>query len=178
MLDRDTVIRSPHASTVTRSGGKKHVEVHDPRVSVAMQEQGVTLTLFFEAGTAWTGTAPLLEVRLEPPASTGPYEPVRLMPRLPFYLQYARATLAHNHDDVAAALRALRQLSSTRRGLSDDFVRLVAQDYTARVAEGEPHPVKALAEAQGVDKSTASRWITEARRRGFIPEKEEASTDA
>jgi hypothetical protein len=169
MLDRDTVIRDPHAATVTRSGGKRRVRVDDRRVSVAMQEQGATLTLFFEPELAWTGEAPLLELRLEPPASGKPFEPWRLVPRLPLHLQYARATLAHDHDNVTAALRALRQISSTRRGLSDDFLRLVAQAYTALVAEGEPHPIKALAEMQPVDKSTASRWVSAARERKFLP---------
>lgn len=165
MLDRDTVVNVPHSVTVSASGRKRVV---DPRISVTLQEGGAALTLFFDPATAWTGTAPLLEVRLEPPSSGQPFEPWHLLPRLPLYLQYARAKLAFERDDAAAALRALRQVSSTRRGLSDDFLRLVAGLYEALVAEGEPYPVKALAESQPVDKSTASRWVSAARDRGFL----------
>jgi hypothetical protein len=95
------------------------------------------------------------------------------MPNLPLHLQYARASLAHRAHDVVAALRALRQVSSTRRGLSDDFLRLVAQLYGSRVAESEAYPVKALAAMQHVDKSTASRWVSAARDRGLLRDQEE-----
>ena len=52
--------------------------------------------------------------------------------------------------DAQTALEALRQIGRPGRGLSDDFYRLVAQQYKALVAEGEKYPVKALAEAQPV----------------------------
>ena len=158
MLHRDTHVRSPHSNG-------------DRRLSVAMKEDGATLTLFFPLETGWSGESELFEVRLEPDNGT-PFEPWRLMPRLPLYVQYARATLADRRDDMAAALRALREAGTTRRGLGDDFYGLVAQSYGALVAEGERHPVKALAEMQPVDISTASRWIKEAKRRGLIEEKE------
>jgi hypothetical protein len=158
MLHRNTHVRSPHSDS-------------DLRLSVVMKEAGATLTLFFPLDTGWAGESELLELRLEPDNGT-PFEPWRLVPRLPLYLQYARATLADRRDDMAAALRALRDAGATRRGLGDDFDSLVAQSYGALVAEGERHPVKALAEMQPVDISTASRWIKEARRRGLIPEKE------
>jgi len=169
MLDRDTVIRSPHAATVTRKDGKTSRDIEDPRVSVAMQEDGATLTLFFDPERAWTGEAALLEVRLTP-TTGGKFEPWRHLPHLLHHRQYALARLARDHGDIAAALRALRQVSSTRRGFSDDFLRLVAQQYETLVAEGEPYPVKALAELQPVDISTASRWITAARARGCLKE--------
>jgi hypothetical protein len=171
MLDRDTVIRSPHEATPIRKKGRSEHRVDDPRMSVSMQEEGATLTVFFDPETAWSGEAPLLEVRLTP-TDAGTFEPWRLLPTLPLHLQYARAAVAHRHDDVAAALRALRQVSSTRRGLSDDFLRLVAQLYESLVKEGESYPVKALAAMQHVDKSTASRWVSEARRRGLLEKAE------
>jgi hypothetical protein len=155
MDDRDTEIRSPHART-------------DPRVSVALHEQGATLIFFFDPATAWTGEAPLLEVRLIAPA-TGNFEPWALMKPLPHYLQYARASLAREQDDVVAALSALRKVNSTRRGLDDGFLRQVAHAYKALCTEGEPYPGKALADIHEVDKSTASRWISAARQRGYLP---------
>jgi hypothetical protein len=163
LLDRDTEIHIPHDATVTRKGGRKVVDVHDPRTSVAIQEEGATLTLFFEPD----GDAPLVEVRLSPTAA-GAFEPWRLLPQLPLHLKYARASLAHRSGDVAAALDVLRQHGSTRRGLSDKFLKIVAEKYESLVAEGEPYPVKALAAIQHVDKSTASRWIRAARERGLF----------
>lgn len=168
LRDRDTVIRSPHAVTQTRKAGKTETRVDDPRVSVTVQEQGATLTLFFDPETAWTGEAPLLEIRLTPPA-TGPFQPWRLMPMAPLHVGYARAALARDHGNLVAALRALREVTSTRRGLPNGFLRTVAELYGALVAEGEPYPIKTLAELQPVDISTASRWVSAARTRGFLP---------
>ena len=171
MLDRDTVIRVPHSATVTRKGSGKEVQVHDPRVSVAMQEEGATLTLFFDPDTALSlsGGARLLEVSLTP-AAGGEFEPWRLLPNLPLHLQYARASLAWKRGDANAALRTLRERSFTRRGLSDRHLRYVAEIYKSLVTEGERYPVKALAAAQHVVISTASRWVTAARARGFLDE--------
>lgn len=161
-----TEVRVPHDATHIWEGGRVKTRIDDPRGSVRIEEDSATLLVFFEPEGIWTGKAPLLEVRLLPTAA-GTFEPWRLMPRLPQYLQYARATLAR--DDTTAAIRALRETNSTRRGLNDDFLKLVAQDYIALAAEGEPYPVKTIAENQPVDKSTASRWITAARARGFLP---------
>jgi hypothetical protein len=169
MHDRDTEIRHPHDSTVTREGGRKQTRVDDARVSVSMQEEGATLTLFFEPETAWSGEAPLLEVRLNPTAG-GTFEPWRLLPQMLHHLQYARASLARDEGRADAALGALQKLNSTRRGLDDEFLRVVAHNYETLVAEGEPYPVKTLAAMRSVDKSTASRWITAARARGYLKE--------
>jgi hypothetical protein len=38
------------------------------------------------------------------------------------------------------------------------------------LAAGEPHPIKTIAANQHVDKSRASRWVKEARARGYIDE--------
>jgi hypothetical protein len=173
MRDRDTVIRFPHASTVSRKGGKKHVEVHDPRCSVAMLEGGVKLTLFFPEESGLSGDAEPVEIRLEPHDSQ-PFDPWRLMPKLPLYVSYARASIAWRFDDAGRALRALREIGTTRRGHDDGFYKAVGELHAALVDHGEPHPVKALAEMQPVDISTASRWISEARRRGYLREKAEA----
>jgi hypothetical protein len=166
----DFEIRSPHDATPTRKDGKTEWRVDDRRVSVSIEERGATLVFFFDPDTAWTGKAPLLEVRLATPA-TGKFEPWPLLPRLANYLQYARAALARDDGRAADALGALRTLNSTRRGLDDEFLRAVALAYKALVAEGEPYPVKTLAEMQSVVKSTASRWITAARARGYLKER-------
>jgi hypothetical protein len=157
MLDPDTEIRHPHSAD-------------DPRVSVATQEEGATLTLFFDPATAWAGDAPLLEIRLTPTA-VGELKPWLLSPRLLHHLQLARARLARSSGDITAAIQALRAVNAPRRGLNDDFLRAVAQQHETLVAEGEPYPVKTIADMQAVDISTASRWITTARRRGLLEHK-------
>lgn len=171
MDDRETVVRSPHDATVSRTGGRRHVQVDDPRTSVSIQEEAATLTLFFDPEKAWTGDAQLLEVRLSPTAG-GEFRPWVLLSRLPRHLQYARATLANKRGDITAALQALREHGKTRRGLSDDFLREIAQLYERLVAEGEPYPAKVLAEHQHAHKSTVSRWISAARQRGLLAPKE------
>jgi hypothetical protein len=75
-------------------------------------------------------------------------------------------------EDWLKTSQALRDLGSTRRGLSPDHYRQVADQYAWLLAEGEKHPVKALGEMHHVTISAASRWIKEARRRGLIDEKE------
>ena len=54
----------------------------------------------------------------------------------------------------------------------DVELRLVAQRYETLVAEGERYPITALAAAERVHKSTASRWVSAARRRGLLQEEE------
>ena len=168
MLDRNTVIRDRHIPAKAGKDGKRHGPDPDPRTSVTMQDDGATVTLFFDPGTAWTSEALLLEVRLTPPESGEPFEPSRAMVRLPLHIRYARASLRHDRADKVAALRALRDVDVTRRGLSNDLLRAVALTYDSLIAEGEPHPVKALAAMHGVNKSTASRWVSAARSRGFL----------
>jgi hypothetical protein len=170
MRDRDTVITSPHDVTVTwdEEKGEKHVEVHDSRTSVAMIEGGVKLTLFFPDESGLSGDADPVEIRLEPHNKRQLFDPWRLMPGLPLYVSYARAAMAWRWGDAGRALTALRELGATRRGHKDDFYRAVAELHTALVDQGEPHPVKALAAMQPVDISTASRWVKEARQRGYL----------
>ena len=164
LQDEDTVIRIPHDSTVTREDGRKVVDVHDPRSSVEMQEEGAAITLFFDPDTH-----ALAEVRLTPTAR-GAFEPWRLIPHLPLHVQYARAHLAFRKGDALAALLSLRETISTRRGLSDDFLRAVALSYVSLVREGERYPAKAIGEYARADKSTVSRWLSAARSRGLMKE--------
>jgi hypothetical protein len=96
----------------------------------------------------------------------------RLVPQAPLYLQYARAAMSADEENWVGALEALRTVDRPGRGWSDESYKVVAASYAAIIAEGEPHPVKALAEMHHVSISAASRWIKEARRRGLIDEKE------
>lgn len=165
-LDANTEIRQPHDATAERKDGKTTRIVTDPRTSVTVQEEGCTLTLFFQPDTG-----ELSEIRVAEP-DAGPFEPWRLLPNASLYAQYARASIAADMGNLNDAIRAIRQVSSTRRGLSDDFLHLVAQLHRSLVAEGESYPIKAIAKTQHADISTASRWVKAARERGFLQEME------
>ena len=60
----------------------------------------------------------------------------------------------------------MRREERLRRGLTDDFLRRVWADYTARVQNRGAHgAVTAIARAYQADRSTASRWVARARER-------------
>jgi hypothetical protein len=160
VLDSETVIRSPHADD-------------DSRTSVSMKTYGCELVLFFDDRGR---QGPLRELRLLPDSAELEPRAVRqFAPQAPLYVQYARAAMTEDDDAWIGSLQALREIGATRRGLGDEFFKIVAQSYRALVDEDEPHPVKALAEMHHVVISTASRWIKEARRRGYIDDGEEQS---
>jgi hypothetical protein len=140
---------------------------------------GLELQLFFEE---YAGEAPLREVRVLP--DDGDEAAVelrvlrRLMPQADLYLALARAAIRWDYEDLEGAVKALREVGRPGRGLPDDFYRAIAESYASLVAEGEPHPVKALGEKHHGSISAASRWLKEARRRGFVPPKEEGGDRA
>jgi hypothetical protein len=142
-----------------------------PPWSVTMTTQGCELEVVLDGKRAADAAhGELLEVRIRPAADRlEPHVLRRLMPQAPLYLNLARAFM-QSPDDAREALRALREVGATRRGLGDDFYRRIARDYTTLVGQGERHPVKALAELHHVVISTASRWVKEARRRSYIEE--------
>lgn len=161
MLDSETIIRWQHDPDT------------DPRTSVSMKTHGCELVLFFDDPGR---QGPLRELRLLPDsAELEPSVVRRFAPQAPLYVQYARAAMTDDDEGWVGSLQALREIGATRRGLGDEFFKVVARGYTALVAEGEPHPVKALAEMHHVVISTASRWIKEARRRGYIQDGGEQS---
>ena len=70
------------------------------------------------------------------------------------------------------AVEALRGAGKSRRGLSDTFFREIASEYLQLIEGGDPHPIKTIADKRPVHKSRASRWVREARDRGYIPNTE------
>lgn len=158
MLASETVAYAPRAWSET-----------EDRVVVSMKSHGCELLVFF---TDLSGEGPIQEFRLLPDSSE--LEPKTLRqfaPQAPLYVQHARAMIRWDRGEIAETAAALRTIGATRRGLGDDFYKLVAQNYEALVAEGERHPIKALAEMHHVVVSTTSRWVTEARNRGLIPQR-------
>ncbi len=52
--------------------------------------------------------------------------------------------------------------------ISDDFLKLVAATYRTAVASGSRSPVLELSTQLGGSRSTAGRWVVQARRAGFL----------
>jgi hypothetical protein len=68
-----------------------------------------------------------------------------------------------------AGLDTGARLAPPNAGLTDDFLRSVADAYMAAIARGES-PNKALAKQIGHQKSrTAERWVYLARKKGYLP---------
>jgi hypothetical protein len=157
VLDADTHVHGPRAWSKD-----------EPRVVVSMKTYGCELLLFFDD---LGRDGPLRELRLLPDsAELEPRVLSQFAPKGPLYLQYARATMTDDDDNWRGSLEALREVGTTSRGLGDEFYRRIARQYAAIVAEGEPHPIKALGKMNHVVISTASRWVKEARRRNHIRE--------
>jgi hypothetical protein len=55
-----------------------------------------------------------------------------------------------------------------KRGYPDEFYAEVAEAYRAAVRRGDRAPVTVIANDTGVPRSTAARWVKEARRRGKL----------
>ena len=90
------------------------------------------------------------------------------------YIDYARAELDWQDGDTAKALERLRtEAGKNRRGLPDKFYREIASEYDDLLQAGDPHPIKTIAAKRPAHKSRASRWVKEARARGYIGEKGE-----
>ena len=158
MLDADTTVYGPGAR-----------DPDDKRVAVSMKDRGLELLLFFDD---LSGEGPVREVRLLPDDKELTPTALRsFMPRSALYVQYARASITfEDSDTLREMLLSLREVGATRRGLPTEFYRVVARSYDSLMQEGEQHPVKALAAMHHVTISAASRWIKEARRRGYIEE--------
>jgi hypothetical protein len=84
------------------------------------------------------------------------------------YIEYARAAITWDREGSTTALRALRDVGRTRRGLNPDFLSPIATEYRAEVSAGNSQPLKTLAERHFVDVSTVSRWIRRCRELGLL----------
>jgi len=137
---------------------------------------GLELQLFF---ANYAGDAELVEVRVLPADDKAVELPLlrRVMSQADLYLALARSAIGWRREDMYGAVKALREVGRPGRGLPDEFFRAIGESYRALVAEGEPHPVKALGEKHHGSISAASRWLKEARRRGYVRD-DEARTHA
>lgn len=148
----------------------------DAGPSIVITERGCELELLFAKRQR---NSPLREIRLLPDGKKhlDPLKAREFIPRIESYLAVARAMLDWEFAEAREGAELLRQVSRPGRGHSDDFFRLVSIEFEQLVEAGERAPVKAIAKKHSVEISAASRWLTEARRRGYLPPKE-AKKDA
>jgi hypothetical protein len=75
---------------------------------------------------------------------------------------------AHFKDKQRRIVSPVKLERPATRRLSADFYKDVARAYTVAVEAGR-NPRKALAEASATPADTVARWISESRRRGYLP---------
>ena len=78
--------------------------------------------------------------------------------------------------DKATAIRPVKSYRVGSRRDDDSFYKRLTQLYTAAGTE-TPHPAQRLADDNGVSRRTVTRWLAEARRRGFMNPTRKAATD-
>ncbi len=150
--------------------------------TAVVTHRGIRFELRFAQGD-YLGEGHVQEIRVLPDDDDEltPRALRRFAPSAEVYLQFARSAMRiFGPDDdpetrqnkLRDAAKALQELSGPGRGHTDAFYRRIAESYRALVEGGEPHPVKALSEIHQQTISAASRWIKEARSRGFIAPKE------
>ena len=174
VIEDRTTVRPVHREIWHRRSGRVNPSaLDDQRTSVEIWDDRFRLPLWLYFEHNGQG-APLvgIEVGSESHADT-PLDPTQLMhvtKNLPMYVAYARAEIALDADPSQTGLlvEALNEAGTTRRGKPGRFFRVIGEEYAARVGEGDSAPVTSIAAAHGVVLSTASRWVKEARRRGYI----------
>jgi hypothetical protein len=144
---------------------------HDPRIEVTIPDDTYPwpLVLYFES---LADDSALVGLKLgtdeQPFREVGFADIQRLASNLALYVHYAHAWFAADRGEVRRSLDLLSEVGRTRRGLPGRFLKTIANEYNARVAAGDPAPITAIAEAHGKAKSTASRWVSAARARGWV----------
>jgi hypothetical protein len=162
-------------------------EFPDGPATVVVTHRGCQFVLRFAVGD-YAGEGELQELRVLPASDEDELQPKALRqfaPEAEIYLAYARSAMRVWDSDkgppesrwqnLRDGANALREIAGPGRGLTDAFYRAIATEYGALIEGGEPHPVKAIGKNHHVTISAASRWITEARRRGLTPKKEAKS---
>ena len=83
------------------------------------------------------------------------------------FVSVARSALEFSISEAARETGTLRARGRGRRGLPDEFFRGIADQYRQAHARNN-RPTSAIAEAHDVSRSTASNWVAEARKRGYL----------
>jgi hypothetical protein len=100
-----------------------------------------------------------------------PHEIERVAARYLHWLEAARRFL---ELEIARGFESLGQVKRQKPAqLTDEWLRLIADEYRTRTAEGQK-AITAIAAAHHVKKSTASRWVARAREKEYLPPKGES----
>jgi hypothetical protein len=105
------------------------------------------------------------------PSTVDPVTVQRIAANYVSYLEVARHALIVEAGGLENAIRRLRGPGKKPARRTDDFYRLIGAEYEAHRRLGL-HPGVELAAKYQTDPSAVSRWIKEARRRGYIAEEE------
>ena len=95
----------------------------------------------------------------------------RVVERYPHWLELARAHATVYVDvdgSLADTARAAKRVKPAR--LDEDWYRMIAAEYRHHTEQREPAPVTLIARSHGVSPSASSRWVTAARKLGFLEE--------
>ena len=91
----------------------------------------------------------------------------RAVERFPQWVELARMHLEFAEpDDVAAGALALKRPKPAR--LDAEWFRMIAAEYRGLVGSGVPSPITMIARSHSVSVSAASRWVSRARKLGFL----------
>jgi hypothetical protein len=158
-------------------------EFPDGPPSAVVTHRGCRLILRFANGDL-LGEGDVEELRLLPgKLKLKPKTLRQFAPDAELYLAYTRAAMRilepketaqerrEKWDRFRDSAEALRDNAGPGRGLPPRFFESIAEEYRALVDGGEPHPVKTISKKHVVTISAASRWVTEAERRGFLKKK-------
>ena len=170
---------------VKRGGvGSAKERAEFPTPAAVITHRGCRLVIRFAGEDDVAGKGPLRSVEILP--EDGALEPSaarQFIPQFARYLSYAQAGMRilgdldaeqteANWERYKRAAEPLRDLGGPGRALPPRFFQLIADEYRELVGDGERHPIKAISERHVVTISAASRWVKEARRRGFLEPKE------
>jgi len=84
------------------------------------------------------------------------------------YVEYARGCIAIGGIPTASGQTPGSQPRRRRRALTDDFLERIAEQFLTWSDDGG-RAVTEIANAHGVNRSTASRWVQAARDGGYLP---------
>jgi hypothetical protein len=158
--------------------------------TAVVSHRGLRLELRFARGDFY-GEGLVQELRVLPgDLELEPKALRHFAPSAEVYLAYARSTMqlfgttaeeARSEEAAQARIQrsrdaalALATVAGPGRRHTPAFYRAIANTFEALVAEGEPHPIKTIAEMHHVGISAASKWVSEARRRGYLTERGDA----
>ncbi len=175
VIDGKGTFRTADGETIKLTSLTRTTDAGDPRVCVEIIDDAFALPirLYF----ADLGKDPEL-VGVEIGSEHQPQTPLKraqiahLGRQLPILTAFARAEINYFNDPAAVAplLEVLNEVGTTRRGKPGRFYKVIGAEYSTRVREGDPAPITSLAEAHGVNKSSASRWVKQAKIRGYVDE--------